>query len=173
MFILTSTTNRCSFGLLRLLLTCPKPLIAAVNGRTAGFGLSVVALSDIVFASEKVMYWVSKIIHPSWSDFICVFKCLISELYLIWKIVIVSKEFFAHTVTSLTFKSFLRVLWKKERNWYNFENSQTFFNIICQTFIESFLIGQFTSPMNAINTSIIHSDENPQSEKVYLVTGRY
>jgi enoyl-CoA hydratase/carnithine racemase len=37
-----------------MLVTCPKPLIAAVNGPAAGFGVSLVALSDFVFATDQV-----------------------------------------------------------------------------------------------------------------------
>jgi enoyl-CoA hydratase/carnithine racemase len=37
-----------------MLITCPKPLIAAVNGPAAGFGVSLVSLCDFVFATNQV-----------------------------------------------------------------------------------------------------------------------
>ncbi|XP_028392029.1 chromodomain Y-like protein [Dendronephthya gigantea] len=42
--------------LTRMLITCPKPLIAAVNGSAAGFGVSLVALCDFVFAADQATF---------------------------------------------------------------------------------------------------------------------
>ena len=39
-----------------MLITCPKPLVAAVNGPAAGFGIALAGLCDIVLASNKVLY---------------------------------------------------------------------------------------------------------------------
>ena len=42
-----------------MLLTCPKPLVAAVNGPAVGFGLSLIALCDFVFAADQACLYLA------------------------------------------------------------------------------------------------------------------
>ena len=41
--------------MVRLLVTCSKPMIAAVNGPAVGFGVSLASLCDIVLANNEVL----------------------------------------------------------------------------------------------------------------------